>query len=48
MSELEAPQYQVPHWDCPECGSVNAGFGQDDVTGDQECDDCGAKVLVTE
>lgn len=48
MSEFEASQYDVPHWDCPECGSVNSGFGQDDLTQEpQECGDCGAEVTVS-
>lgn len=47
MSEFEASQYDVPHWDCPKCGGVNDGFGQDDLTGTQECDDCGAEVTVS-
>lgn len=44
--ELEAVVYYIPVWDCPNCGEVNDGFGEDDLTGRQKCESCGEPVEV--
>lgn len=46
MEPLEADTYDVPHWDCPACGGVNAGFGQDELSGEIDCDNCGRTVNI--
>ena len=42
----DARQYFIPAWDCPACGAVQLGEGQDDLTGGQTCDECDEPVVV--
>lgn len=47
VPEEEAKGYDVPAWDCPGCNGVNARFGQDSLARIEVCDDCGARVRIT-
>jgi transcription elongation factor Elf1 len=47
MAKEETQQYYVPYFDCPVCGEVNDGHGQDDLSGEQKCRECGTTIEVT-